>query len=144
MREKGEFPKKHGSLSFAWTVIQKYRSDDGSKLAGLITYYGFFSLFPLLLAATSALQLFLKHHDSLKARLVDGISHYFPVISNELQSNIHSFHRTGFALAAGIILTLYGAKGGADAIRYAFNVIWKVPKSEQPGFTQSILQSFKL
>jgi len=136
--------EKPPGVRFVWRVIKKYQADDGSKLGALITYYGFLSLFPLLLAVTSGLQLFLKHHEATRIRLAEGISHYFPVISSELQTNIHTLHRTGLALVIGIILTLYGARGGADAIRHAFNVIWKVPKSEQPGFFPSILNSFKL
>src|SRR5207253_2681211 len=88
--------------------------------------------------------IFLKNHEALRARLADAISHYFPVVSDQLQHNIHSLHRTGLALAVGLVLTIYGARGGADAVRSALNCIWRVPKDKQPGFPASIFASLKL
>src|SRR5581483_9202138 len=104
--------QRHRSLNFAYRVVKKYSQDEGGKLAGLITYYAFLSLFPLLLAVTTALQIFLKNHEALRSRIAEGISHYFPVVSDQLQSNVHSLHKTGLALIVGLVLTLYGARGG--------------------------------
>ena len=120
--------------AFSVAVIKKYSDDEGGRLAALITYYSFLSLFPLLLVATTATQLFVRGHEHLRQRVIDGISHYFPVISSDLQNSIHSYHKTGLALALGVLLTLYGARGGAAAIRYAFNQIWQVPEKTRPGF----------
>src|SRR3954469_9990068 len=41
--------RRHGALGFPWAVIKKYGDDDGGRAAALITYYGFLSVFPLLL-----------------------------------------------------------------------------------------------
>ena len=49
-----EFQRHHAAAGFAYGVIKKVGDDKGSQLAALITYYGFFSLFPLLLVAYGA------------------------------------------------------------------------------------------
>ena len=41
--------RRHGLLGFPYAVIKKYGDDDGGREAALITYYGFLSIFPLLL-----------------------------------------------------------------------------------------------
>lgn len=144
LRGLDNFQQRHRFSAFPLAVIKKFADDRGGQLAALITYYGFLSLFPLILVVTTILKIVVKNDDNLRARVTDAIGHYFPVISNELQTNIQSLHRTGIALALGIILILYGARGVADAMRHAFNEIWNVPKEERPGFPKSIINSFLL
>lgn len=135
------FQQKHRPLAFSVAVIKKYGDDEGGNLAALITYYGFLSLFPLLLVATTAMQLFLKGHEHLRERVTDAIGNYFPIIGQDIESSIHSFHKTGLALILGLLITLYAVRGGAAAIRHTFNQIWDVPKDKRPGFPASVLNS---
>ena len=41
--------REHGVLGFPYAVVKKYGDDEGGRQAALITYYGFLSIFPLLL-----------------------------------------------------------------------------------------------
>jgi len=50
-----------------WPVLYKFVDDQGSYLAAQITYYGFLSLFPLLLLLTSVLGL------KLSPGMLDGV-----------------------------------------------------------------------
>ena len=75
LRKIDNFQQRFRPLAFSVAVVKKYSDDEGGHLAALITYYGFLSLFPLLLVATTATQLFLKNHEHLRARVVEGISH---------------------------------------------------------------------
>ena len=47
--------RKHGVLGFPYAVIKKYGDDAGARQAALITYYGFLSIFPLLLLGVAIL-----------------------------------------------------------------------------------------
>ncbi len=127
--------------AFAVAVIKKYNDDDGGRLAALITYYGFLSLFPLLLVATSAIHLFLGNFEQLQTRVIDGINTYFPAIGETLQESIQGFHRSGLALVFGVLITIYGARGGAATIRFTFNQIWEVPKEKKLTFPLSVMHS---
>ena len=49
------FQQRHRWLGFPLAVFQKYSDDDGGSLAATISYYGFFSIFPLLLVFTTLL-----------------------------------------------------------------------------------------
>ena len=110
-------------------------------MAAVITYYGFLSLFPLLLVVTATIHLFLSSYEALQTRVLEGINNYFPVIGDQLQSSIGGFHKSGLALALGVLITIYGARGGAASVRDAINQIWNVPKASQPGFPKSVLHS---
>ena len=47
--------RRHVVLGFPFAVIRKYGDDGGWRHAALITYYGFLSVFPILLVAASLL-----------------------------------------------------------------------------------------
>jgi len=60
--------RRHPVLGFPLAVLYKFVDDQGSYLAALITYYGFLSLFPLLLL-TSVLGFVLSGDAHLQQRV---------------------------------------------------------------------------
>src|ERR1700687_1946881 len=65
--------RRHGLLGFPYAVIKKYGDDDGGREAALITYYGFLSIFPLLLLGVAILSRVLADHPDLRRRLIAAI-----------------------------------------------------------------------
>lgn len=63
---------KHKPLGFIYAVLKKYEQDDGSNQAALVTYYGFLSLFPLLIVALSITQLSALHGLQLKSKVINS------------------------------------------------------------------------
>lgn len=131
-------------VAFAVAVIKKYSDDDGAYLAALITYYGFLSLFPLLLVASLLVDFSLHNYPELQDKVIQGINEYFPAISGTLQSSIQDVDKSGLALFLAILITIYGARGGAATIRYSFSRIWEIPKDSQIRFPFSVLHSLLL
>lgn len=138
------FQQRHVWLGFPYAVVKKYGDDEAGYEGALMTYYGFLSLFPLLIVATSVIDLISRHNDALREKLLSGVANYFPAISNQLQASVHSTGKTGLALVLGLIVTLFGARGGADALRHALNHIWQVPRVNRPGFPKGPLKSLGL
>lgn len=138
------FQQRHHGLSFPIAVIKKYSDDEAGHQAALITYYGFLSLFPLLLVATSVIDLIAYHNPELRARLVADINSYFPIVGNQLQTQVHNTSHSGVALVTGALFALYGARGIANAVRGALDHAWAIPKVKRSGFPQNALKSFAL
>ncbi len=126
-----DFQRRHPRASFPLAVLYKFFDDQGSYLAALITYYGFLSLFPLLLLLSSVLGFVLRSDPSLQHRIVTSALAQFPVIGPELASPGH-LGGSGTGLAVGIVGTLYGGLGVAQAGQNAMNVAWAVPRNERP------------
>jgi hypothetical protein len=53
-------------------VVKKYGDDQAGNLAALIAFYGFFSLFPLLLVFVSILGLLLQGNPQLQQSITDS------------------------------------------------------------------------
>lgn len=138
------FQQRRRPLAIIYAVIKKYGDDEAGYQGGLITYYGFLSLFPLLIVATSVIDLVSRHNNALRGRLISSINQYFPNISTSLQSQLHGSNKTGIALIIGTVITLYGAKGIADAVQHALNHVWQVPRPKRAGFPKAPLKSFGL
>ncbi|HSX30473.1 MAG TPA: YihY/virulence factor BrkB family protein [Candidatus Saccharimonadales bacterium] len=138
------FQQKRHALSFPYSVIKKYGDDDAGHEAALITYYGFLSLFPLLLVATSVVDRLTQNNPELRARLLGDINSHLSVFGSQLQSQIHASNRTGVALALGLLVALYGTRGVAHAVRGALDHAWATPKSKRSGFPKNALKSFAL
>ena len=138
------FQQRLPGLSFVVAVWKKFGDDQAGNLAALIAYYAFVSIFPLLLILFTALNIVLRDHQALQKQVVSSALANYPGFGSLLQNSIKSFHETGVALVFGIVLTVLGTRGVANAIQNALNSVWEVPKATRPGFPWSWLRSFGL
>ncbi|WP_129310804.1 YihY/virulence factor BrkB family protein [Streptomyces sp. L2] len=134
------YQRRHRWIGLPLAVVYKFYDDQALYLASLLTYYGFLSLFPLLLILVAVLNTLLSGNPDLQHRVLDSALGEFPVIGDQLGENIHSFHSSGVALAVGIAGSLYGSLGVAQAAQYALNKIWAVPRHARPDPLRSRLK----
>ena len=64
-------------MAFPLAVLKKFGEDRAGQLAALIAYYGFFSLFPLLLVFVTLSGILFRASD-MQDRLVDAALSQFP------------------------------------------------------------------
>jgi YihY family inner membrane protein len=121
------FQQRHAVLGFPLAVRQKYADDQGGYLAASVTYYAFFSIFPLLLVLVTLLGYALQGDPDLQRRVLDSALADFPVIGPQLQTNVHSLRGSAAALAVGIGVAVWAGTGVALALENALDHIWGVP-----------------
>jgi len=124
-------------LGFPFAVVKKFGDDQAGNLAALIAYYGFFSMFPLLLVFVTLLGMLL-HGSSLQTQIQNSVLNQFPVIGTELK--LGKLSGNGIALGIGILTALWAGLGVTQAAQNAMNTVWDVPKKERPNFIQSRLR----
>jgi membrane protein len=135
--------RRHPATGFPLAVIYKYVDDQGSYLAALMTYYGFLSLFPLLLLLSSILGFVLRGDPSAQRSLLHSALGQFPVIGTDLS---HPKQLGGHVagLTIGILASLYGGLGVTQATQNAMNVAWAVPRNNRPNPILSRVRSMLL
>jgi YihY family inner membrane protein len=126
------FQRRHRSVGFPLAVVYKFVDDQGAYLTALITYFGFLSLFPLLLLMVTVLGYLLAGDAGLRDRLVDSALSRFPVMGDEIAENVTTLEGNRVALVVGILVSLYGGLGVAQALQAAFNRVWAVPRNARP------------
>ena len=80
--------QRHRWLAFPVAVVKKYGEDQAGQRAALLAYYGFFSLFPLLLVAVTVIGFVLQGHADLGQRVVDSAVAQFPVVGDEISGTV--------------------------------------------------------
>ena len=121
------FQQRHAAVGFPLAVRQKFAEDQGGYLAASVTYYAFFSIFPLLLVLVTLLGYALEGDPSLQHRVLGSALADFPVIGPQLQANVHSLRGSAAALAVGIAAAVWAGTGVALALENALDHIWGVP-----------------
>ena len=123
--------RRHPVAGFPIAVVYKYVDDSGPYLAALITYYAFVSLFPLLLLMSTVLGTVLAGDPELQARLIDSALSQFPVVGDQLGAP-EELSGGVLGVMVGVLGSLYGGLGVAQAVQYAMNTAWAVPRNDRP------------
>lgn len=138
------YQRGHTWLGMPLATVYKFFDDRGVYLAALIAYYGFVSLFPLLLLLLTVLGYALHGNPDLQHKLVSSALVDFPIIGPQLQRNVQGYTGNSTAVVIGILGTLYGGIGITQATQAAFNRIYGVPRNSQPNPLTSRLRSLLL
>lgn len=142
IRRADRFQQRHVVIGFPWAVVQKFGNDQASGKAALMAYYGLFALFPLLLLLATILGFVLAGNPGLHARLIDSALGNFPVIGDQLRSEVHPLEGNTVALVIGIAGTLYGSFGVGFAAQNAMNTVWNIPYVRWSSFWIRYLRTF--
>jgi YihY family inner membrane protein len=120
--------------SFVVGVAKKYGDDRGGHLAALLTYYGFLSLFPLLLLAVTLLGFALHDNPELRRDLLDSALADFPVVGQQLRRNVSAMGGSGLGLAIGLLGLVWGSLGVAQAAQHTMAEVWRIEQVRRPSF----------
>jgi YihY family inner membrane protein len=149
LREALRFVDRHQQrspvLGFVYGVVKKYGDDRGGQLSALVAYYGFLSLFPLLLVLVTVLGIVAGSSSSLTHRVEHSALAQFPVIGSDLIGNIHALHRNSVVgLVVGIVLLLWGSQGASQVGQFAMAQLWNIPGVDRPSFLSRLKRTSAL
>lgn len=122
-------------VSGALWVNAKYNEDDGGYLAAAMTYYGFLSLFPLILVALSAIGFVLAHNETAQAawtaRLAGSVPGLGPLIGQNIDAVVKARAGAGVVGLAGL---LWSGTALTNASGYALSRVYR--RTEVKGFVR--------
>ena len=121
-------------------VIKKFLDDGADALGVQVAYWGFFSVFALLLVFASILGFVLQDDPSLQHKLLDSTLERMPVIGPQISGHIGTLTGSGLALAVGVVGALWTGLGVTVAIGSALDRTWAVPRVQRVGFISSRLR----
>jgi membrane protein len=140
VRAFDRFQRRHRPLAIAIAVLRNFSDQRAGAWAVQIAYYGFFSLFPLLLAFVSILGFVLHSDASARQSIVDSALRQFPIIG----AHPGRLAGTGVGLGIGLIGTLWSGLGVTLAVENAFDWVYAVAPRSQPNFFSKRWRALKL
>lgn len=136
-------------LALPVAVYRKFGDERAGRLASIIAYYGFFSLFPAMLALVTVLGFVLEDREDLRDDIQRGALGQLPVIGDYIgEAATKPLTGNTLALVIGLITALWAGMGAMQASQDAINSVFDVPRNEQPSFLKkrgrSLLMLFVL
>lgn len=138
-----QFQRRHAPFGFVYAVQKKYSDDQGGWLAALVAYYGFLSLFPLLLVFVTVSSYVLAGDPSLQHKLIHSAISQFPLIGHQLKSR-STLHGSVWALVVGVAGLVWGAQGLSQSLIYIMHQVWNVPGKDRPGYVAKTVRGIML
>lgn len=135
------YQQRHAWLALPVAVGKRYALQRCASFAAMVGYYGFVSILPLFLVATSLTRVVLAGHPGLQASVTDALVQHMGVIGDELERTINPSGGDAVAIVVGLIVALWAGLGVMQSLQVAFNTIWGIPFEEQPTFARSRLRS---
>lgn len=143
LRRFDGFQQGRSWLAVPVAVVRKFSEDEASNLAALISYYAFFSIFPLLMAGTTVLGFVLQGDVRLQHNIESSWLKGIPLIGNSLAGGKHLTGNVAL-LVLGLVLALWSGLAVARTAQTAFNSVYNVPKVDRPGFVPKTLRALEL
>jgi len=138
------FQRRFRFTSVIFAVAKRYGEDRGGQLGALMTFYGFLSVFPLILLLLTFVGLFLPG-TQLEKDIVNSALAQFPVIGDQLAANIHAIARgNSFAVIVSTLGLLWGAFGITSSMQFATHRIWREPPEAERGLWPRTLKGLEI
>jgi membrane protein len=132
-------------VEFFKRVYQKITETDVLSRAATVGFYFSFAFFPLLLCLVTIFGLVLGSSSGLKGQLYAYLAEIMPGSAYELvQKTMEEIieNSSGGKLTFGILITLWSASAGVDAVRGALNAVYEFKEERSWWYTK--LQSLLL
>lgn len=128
-------------LAFPISVWLRYREDRGYEYAALLSYYGFFSVFPLLTVAVTIVGFLLADNPTLRDDLLDSVFARLPVVGEAMAGEIEGLDGNGVVLVVAIGFTLWAGIGVVRVAQDAFNTMWSISIMRWPSFFPKLFRA---
>src|SRR5690242_10435153 len=132
--------RKHGVFGFPYAVVKKYGDDEGGRQAALITYYGFLSIFPLLLLGVAVLSRVLTDNPDLRQRLIDAIVPR--ALKSTVEHSLATLPTSTIPFVIGLIGLLFSGTGVVFSVYQTLNHVAAVPHRLRAPFLSRYVRVF--
>jgi membrane protein len=130
--------RRHTVFGFPYAVIKKYGDDEGGRHAALLTYYGFLSLFPLLLLVVVLVTAVLRNDPALRDQVVSA------VVPDQFRSTVESalaaLPTSGIPLLIAVVGLLFSGLGIVFSAYQTLSHVAGVPHRRRPEFVPRYLR----
>ncbi len=118
--------ERHVAIDVFVDTLDGWRRHISGRNAWVLAFFGFLSIFPLLLAATTILGFVLQGNQELQQRIIDGALADIPVVGQQLETDPDSLNGSWWALIIGLGGALWSATKAFVALQGAQDDIWEI------------------
>jgi uncharacterized BrkB/YihY/UPF0761 family membrane protein len=101
-------------------------------MAALLTYYAFVCVFPLLILIATILSVVFRNDPTLQREILDSALEQVPNLRNLIGNDPATLSGGPGGVVIGALVSIYGVLGIGNALQFAMNTIWAVPRNSRP------------
>jgi membrane protein len=118
--------RRSAVVDVAVAALDGWRRHISGRNTTVISFFGFLSIFPLLIVATTILGFVLQDNEDLQDRIIDGAFADIPVLGEQLAEDPTSLSGSVWVLIVGLIGALWSATKAFVAVQMAQDDTWEV------------------
>ena len=123
--------ERSGIIDVVVGMLDGWRLHQSGRNASLLSFWGFLSIFPLMIAATTVLGLVLDGNEDLQEDIIDSALADIPVIGSQLANDPSSLDGSWLVLIIGLATALWSGTRAFVGAQLAFDDIWEVPVDDR-------------
>ncbi len=117
--------------NIAVETLDGWRRHQSSRNAAVLAYYGFLSVFPLVMVASAVLNVVLRNEPDLRDRILESAFSEVPVIGDQIRDQVGTIGGDIAAITIGVVIALWAATRAFNALQVAFDDVWEVPVDDR-------------
>jgi len=137
------FQQGHRLLAVPFAVYKKFSEDDAAKLASLVSYYAFLSVFPLLIVLATLLSRILVGYPELANEIVSTAAGSFLSVGAP-GTSVRPLDVSGLALVIAVLVGLWAGLAVAHAMQDAMDAVYEVPRTKRASFISRLARGLSL
>ena len=137
LQRSDDWQARHVVIAVPIATVKKFIDDDAAGLGVQVAYWGFFSVFSLLLAFVSVLGFAFHSDPSFQKQVLDSTLRLMPVIGPQISSHVGSLTGSTLALVVGVAAAVWTGLGVTLAMGNALDHVWAVPQPDRHGFVKA-------
>ena len=118
--------QRYATADVVVETLDGFRRHQSGRNAAVLAYWGFLSVFPLLLAATTILGFVLEGDEQLREDIVDSALSQIPVVGSTIAENAGALEGNTVALVIGLVTALWASMRAFLGIQAAFDDVWEI------------------
>jgi len=128
-----ELREKSGVVDVLVGTLDGWRRHLSSRNASVLSLFGFLTIFPLLLVATTVLGFVLEGDEELQQRIIDGALENVPVLGEILEDNPAVLTGNVGALTIGLLAALWSSTRAFVGLQLALDDVWEIHVDHRSG-----------
>ena len=118
--------RRSAAIDIVVATLDGWRRHISGRNTTVISFFGFLSIFPLLIVATTILGFVLQDNEDLQQRIINGALDDIPVLGQQLKDDPTSLKGSVWVLIVGLVGALWSATKAFVAVQMAQDDTWEV------------------
>lgn len=128
-----EFRTKSAPFDVFVGTLDGWRRHLSSRNASVLSLFGFLTIFPLLLVATTILGFVLEGNQDLQDDLINGALENVPVLGEQLADNPAALTGSVSALIVGLLAAIWSSTKTFVGLQRALDDVWEIHVDKRAG-----------